>query len=81
MANGWRAYCSTPDSFRELPKPERKVLTVAVFGELEVNGWHIVDHVLNHPLDALLGAQRNWQGEGTPEQPRATDLGQGWVGW
>jgi site-specific DNA recombinase len=60
-----------PELFRQLPKPERRVLTLAVFGGLKVDDRHIVGHTLREPFDALLGVQARAEASAEPARPRA----------
>lgn len=54
--------------FSEAAKPERRVLTLTVFGKLRVDVRRIVDHELREPFDALVFVQR--RGDTPPEPPR-----------
>jgi len=44
--------------YRELPKPERRVLTQTIFDKLMVDAREIVDHRLREPFDGLVDVQR-----------------------
>jgi DNA invertase Pin-like site-specific DNA recombinase len=57
--------------FMQLPKPERRVLTLTIFGGLKVDDRHIVGHRLNEPFDALLGVQARAQAPADPTETRA----------
>ncbi len=57
--------------YRQLPKPERRLLTLTIFGGLKVDDRHIVGHELREPFDALLSAQASREATPEPRQPRA----------
>lgn len=46
------------DLYRRLPDPERRLMTLTVFGQLAVDTRQIVDHQLNPPFADLLDAQQ-----------------------
>lgn len=56
--------------YRELAKPERRVLTQTVFDKLLVDAREIVDHRLREPFDALVAVQDQMEAGAAGEAPK-----------
>lgn len=67
--------------FRQLPRPERRVLTLTVFGGLKVEARQIVGHELREPFDALLSVQAAAEAPAEAVEPRAYRRTVVPVGW